>query len=1395
MNASLIDNFIMQLTVQNKIRAFRGLVHPDGPASSSVSGANGGGPNAGSAASCTPTTLLGKADVDYSPVLLPSYPPAAGLAGLVNQGNTCFLNAALQALSNVPPFSYYLTEVPFASTRSDAGASLSPAMRQTMLACWDHVIRSSPPMDNHSNPFFKPSAVLAGLRRVNPLFEGYAQQDAHEALRSILADVHEKLAVEVPVGLYNNDYPCPAYHSPSIPLGSSGHSSSLALSSSNNSSSSSSAVMASNIVAVAPSSGGISGSPAHGSGGAGDPAEANKRARKGGDGPGMQSSLSLRELKLKASAAGSSSNRKEIDSDDSDNSDNDGHAGAKRGGTSYHSHASSSAYAAHQQHAAADGGDDVIMSDGRGRAGGAAGAPANSSSSFSPAAGAGGGAGSVPTRPDRSWLHDGPYTGPDTVQRSIISDLFQGVYCSRVRCRTCGTDSLTYETFYDLSLPIPRRQHKISAGGDGSHVPADAKPWAAQTETDFDDASSSADGSGASVSSPLAGHGMDGFPMGDQHMDGGGRVVRASSNGVGVVGDAKDGGGNTVVVSNAMRTALETPSPTSAAASSAPSAGAGRTSPSSAAARGGSGGDASASHGGDTGAGVGSGPSKAPKEHSTSGWYQLSKQALSSIFCSLRDVVISGGTDGAASGSASGHHGAGGGFGSNMGREGPIGLGDCLYSFFDWEPLTGNDQYFCESCAKKVDADRRVSIAALPEVICIHLKRFSYSHWAGAKNGANVAYPLSGLDLSPFLTINAHSQAVKSYTRAKEQQAGRKLTSHGHAGLGAAAGGAGGPRRETSTGSSIGGNPDQYFTGSGKAPAGVAGNSMRDVDLDGDINMDASLLTHQQQQHQDGGGGQRPGGGGATTAGAAGGIPAQRRAREGSGDSGRDKHSSAKVVRVLSSHGIVPARSNSGSNNVGGAAQHGHAAPATAAGGAGNAGMRRKVVAEINPEARAIILHRHSLATGYTGVEGVAAALVGPTSGGEDDHYLPSKAGASRSVSSGNGGDAAISSNLAAAASLPLPSSIITAGSSSSSAASAAAAFVAFASQHQRYPLSFAVAHVYPRPAPWLGPGLAPWPVPQARRVSPAALGDARYDLVSVVQHMGGLGGGHYIAHAKNRQVNRWYTFDDTHVSAIDGEAVAKKEGYILFYQRQRPQSGPLVQVQLPPRDPAETERVYVSRYWWLRYRTHACPGPVSNADILCDHGAVKRDLRGQIGQLAVALTPKQYEVLAAAYGAAEPPLRAMHACPECAVEAKALDLRRKGEREKILRVDTTALPSGDGEVWYLMSEVWLARWRQFINNEGATDGTGRGVLPPGPIDNARLLGKGAKPLPNLRPIIHYRGVNANVSRALFVDSCARCWHMLPFVCFSLGVPNASLSGGGGVSLASSCLFRIPAPG
>jgi len=60
------------------------------------------------------------------------------------------------------------------------------------------------------------------------------------------------------------------------------------------------------------------------------------------------------------------------------------------------------------------------------------------------------------------------------------------------------------------------------------------------------------------------------------------------------------------------------------------------------------------------------------------------------------------------------------------------------------------------------------------------------------------------------------------------------------------------------------------------------------------------------------------------------------------------------------------------------------------------------------------------------------------------------------------------------------------------------------------------------------------------------------YDLAGVSTHFGGLGGGHYIAHARSSVDGEWYSFDDKDVRKITAEDVrANKVGaYILFYIR-----------------------------------------------------------------------------------------------------------------------------------------------------------------------------------------------------------------------------------------------------
>lgn len=78
-------------------------------------------------------------------------------------------------------------------------------------------------------------------------------------------------------------------------------------------------------------------------------------------------------------------------------------------------------------------------------------------------------------------------------------------------------------------------------------------------------------------------------------------------------------------------------------------------------------------------------------------------------------------------------------------------------------------------------------------------------------------------------------------------------------------------------------------------------------------------------------------------------------------------------------------------------------------------------------------------------------------------------------------------------------------------------------------------------------------------RIGPTDGGSAVYDLISVSKHMGGLGGGHYVAYARSSENGKWYYFNDQSVSASSPEQVAEDTvgAYVLFYLRRdhRPES------------------------------------------------------------------------------------------------------------------------------------------------------------------------------------------------------------------------------------------------
>lgn len=58
------------------------------------------------------------------------------------------------------------------------------------------------------------------------------------------------------------------------------------------------------------------------------------------------------------------------------------------------------------------------------------------------------------------------------------------------------------------------------------------------------------------------------------------------------------------------------------------------------------------------------------------------------------------------------------------------------------------------------------------------------------------------------------------------------------------------------------------------------------------------------------------------------------------------------------------------------------------------------------------------------------------------------------------------------------------------------------------------------------------------------------YDLFAVSNHMGGIGGGHYTAYARNQATNRWYVFDDSRTQEVNIMNVKSRAAYVLYYQR-----------------------------------------------------------------------------------------------------------------------------------------------------------------------------------------------------------------------------------------------------
>ncbi|KAK6147356.1 hypothetical protein DH2020_018268 [Rehmannia glutinosa] len=80
-----------------------------------------------------------------------------------------------------------------------------------------------------------------------------------------------------------------------------------------------------------------------------------------------------------------------------------------------------------------------------------------------------------------------------------------------------------------------------------------------------------------------------------------------------------------------------------------------------------------------------------------------------------------------------------------------ISLYKCVDAFLKEEPLGPEDMWYCPNCKAHRQASKKLDLWRLPEILVIHLKRFSYTRFLKNKLETFVDFPIDDFDLSNYL--------------------------------------------------------------------------------------------------------------------------------------------------------------------------------------------------------------------------------------------------------------------------------------------------------------------------------------------------------------------------------------------------------------------------------------------------------------------------------------------------------------------------------------------------------------------------------------------------------------------------------------------------------------------
>lgn len=90
-----------------------------------------------------------------------------------------------------------------------------------------------------------------------------------------------------------------------------------------------------------------------------------------------------------------------------------------------------------------------------------------------------------------------------------------------------------------------------------------------------------------------------------------------------------------------------------------------------------------------------------------------------------------------------------------------IGVRECFFNYFQGEKIEG---WTCEKCKQSRSAEKKFTIAKLPPVLIIHLKRFQRTDYSTMcrKNNIYIDFPLSDLNMIPFVSVNERFNSSNS---------------------------------------------------------------------------------------------------------------------------------------------------------------------------------------------------------------------------------------------------------------------------------------------------------------------------------------------------------------------------------------------------------------------------------------------------------------------------------------------------------------------------------------------------------------------------------------------------------------------------------------------------------